>query len=229
MAGEIDVDEIVRAVLRQLPGGPSHVEPPRNENESAANRTLELTDKLVTLATLENRLTTIDRLALRAGAVVTPSALDELRAHGIAIARSAAVDGAKAARATLALGVADCDVSCDVPALVAAIVATGCSVERIAQTGLAGVAAELADQAAGSGRLALLLTSRPAAAACLANRRRGVRAVAGKDSTHLREAIDDVAANLVAVDPAALSAFELRRLASDFCAHWPRPLPKEVE
>ncbi|HEY2841504.1 MAG TPA: hypothetical protein VGJ26_20260 [Pirellulales bacterium] len=225
MLRAVDIEEIVRAVLKQLQG-----EPQQAGIAPSDNRTLELTDKLVTLATLENRLIGIDRVALRAGAVVTPAALDELRSHGVTVVRAAATEATPATRIMLTIGVAElADKACDVPALIASLSKSDCAVERIAQTGLASVTAELSDHAARNGRPALLLTARPTAAACLANRRRGVRAVGGKDARGVLEAIQELAANFVAVDPAALSAFELRRLVSEYCAHWPRPLPKEID
>jgi len=225
MASALDIEEIVRAVLRQLQG-----ERKQAGAVPALNRTLELTDKLVTLATLENRLSGIDQLALRAGAVVTPAALDELRSRGIEVVRVAAPTAAAAARPTLTIGVADVtSAACDVPALHASVVRSGCAVERIAETGLVSVTTELADHAAKGGRPVLLLTSRPAAAVCIANRHRGVRAVGGRDARGVLESIQEVAANFVAIDPAAFSAFELRRLVGEFCANWPQVLRKELD
>jgi hypothetical protein len=225
MASAIDIDEIVRAVLRQLQG-----EPQGTIAAPAPNRTLELTDKLVTLATLENRLTGIDQLALRAGAVVTPAALDELRSRGIEVVRVVAPIAAAAVRPTLTIGVAEVtNGACDVPALIAAFAKTGCAVERIAETGLTSVTAELTELSSKGGRPVVLLTSRPAAAVCIANRCRGVRAVGGRDSRGVLESILEVAANFVAIDPASLSAFELRRLVTEFVANWPRALPNGLE
>jgi hypothetical protein len=224
MLSAIDIEDIVRAVLRQL-----QVESYQSAAAPAANRTLELTDKLVTLATLENRLANIDRLALGAGAVVTPAALDELRSRGIEVVRTAAT-ASTTARTTLTISVAEvASGACDVPGLIAAMAKSGVAVERIAETGLTSVTAELADLAAKSGRPVVLLTSRPATAVCIANRRRGVRAVGGREARGVLESIQEVAANFVAIDPASLSAFELRRLIGEFVVSWPRALPKEID
>jgi len=225
MASAIDIEEIVRAVLRQLQG-----EPQGTIAAPAPNRTLELTDKLVTLATLENRLTGIDQLALRAGAVVTPAVLDELRSRGITVVRTTAKTATAATRTTLTIGVAEVASGvCDVPAFIAAVAMTSCAVERIAETGLTSVTAELAEHASKGGRPVLLLTSRPAAAVCIANRYRGVRAVGGREARGVLESILEVAANFVAIDPASFSAFELRRLVTEFVANWPRALPNGLE
>lgn len=239
MASAIDIEEIVRAVLRQLQGeqqvagGKKAIESGATAGSSSSAssaRKLELTDKLVTLATLENRLTGVDQLALRAGAVVTPAALDELRSRGIEVVRVVTPVAAAAVRPTLTIGVAEVtNAACDVPALIAAVAKTGCAVERIAETGLTSVTAELTEHASKGGRPVLLLTSRPAAAVCIANRYRGVRAVGGRDSRGVLESILEVAANFVAIDPASLSAFELRRLVTEFVANWPRTLPNELE
>jgi len=237
----VDIEQIVQAVLRELQGQLAVSESLAGKTKNIAakdavqqadlGRTLELTDKLVTLATLENRLSGIDRLTLRPSAVVTPAAADLARARGVKIVRSTATAAPQVIRGTLALGIADCDgaENLDAPALIAVIGKSGFAVERIANTGLAIVTAELMDHVAKNGRPAVLLTSRPATAVCLANRCSGVRAVGGKHAGHLREAIDEAGANLLVVDPTSMSAFELRRLATEFCDRWPHPLPKEIQ
>jgi hypothetical protein len=64
-----------------------------------------------------------------------------------------------------------------------------------------------------SGRRGLLLTRETAAAVCLANRRRGVRAAWAMDLPAAQRAVADVAANVLAVDPNPLSRFTLQRMA----------------
>jgi len=235
MPPTIDIDEIVREVLARLrsdvanhrePVTAGSVKPTQTSNApTTAPDTLELADRLVTLATLENRLTNIRHLVLRPGTVVTPSARDALRARQVSI--SFVASAAAAVATTLLLGVADIDASqnkFNVGSFVAALAADRIHVERLAATGLTSVVSELADHAARGGRPALLLTCRTEAAVCLANRTRGVRAVGGRNGTELRRAITDVAANFVALDP-ALGPAAMRQIVREFCGSWPRKVP----
>ncbi|MBI2827470.1 MAG: hypothetical protein HYX69_22575 [Planctomycetia bacterium] len=236
MQSEVDVEGIVREVLARLRRGgaaetPSSDAQPGNNNTSdghTATDCLTLTDKLVTLATLENRLSGVRRVVLRRGAVVTPSARDALAERGVAVLHAA---GAARGDASLVLGVADLDAAAvrfDPAAFATALAREGIEVERLAETGLASVVAELADHVERSGRLAVLLTGRPEAAACLANRRRGVRAVAGRDVRHTTKAIEDTAANLLALLPVGPTA-TLARLVKQFCDGWPKPCPAALD
>lgn len=52
------------------------------------NVTYTLTDHVVSLRALEGRLENLQRLVVGSRAVVTPSARDELRAHGVTLVRS---------------------------------------------------------------------------------------------------------------------------------------------
>lgn len=101
------------------------------------------------------------------------------------------------------------------------------SIESLAQTGLAQVIDELGDEITKGGKPAALLTGKPAVALCLANRRRGVRAVMAQSIATTMLAVRAVGANLLVVDPAGRSWFELKRLLSQFIAGAPYPCPAE--
>jgi hypothetical protein len=237
MGHEVDIEQIVREVLAALHGRhmngqtqPAPLPPSVDTCTITAKPTdrLELTDRLVTLATLENRLSGIHSLVLGRGAVVTPSARDLLRARDVHVSYAVAAPRASVA---VVVGVAEVtgakafdSATFNSAAFVEALLRDGLPIERLAKTGLTSVVEELADHAARGGRPTVLLTAKPEAAACLANRWSGVRAVAGRDVVNVRRAIADVAANLVAIDPARdLAGF--RRLLQEFCAGWPRPVP----
>ena len=230
MAFDVDIEEIVRQIIAQLKCGDNKTESPvviptlSNNLTAASTDRLELTERLVTLATLENRLSGVRSLVLPRGAVLTPSARDQLRAQGVGVSFTTS---APRSVTTLTLGIAELASRANgfnVSDFVSALVADRIVIQRVASTGLASVVAELADHAGRGGRATLLLTDRPEAAACLANRQRGVRAVAGCDVVTLRRAIDDVAANLLAIDPAPAPA-AFRRLIREYCAGWPRAVP----
>jgi hypothetical protein len=242
MSHQIDIDEIVREVLAQLrsdvpvktlktnkaphPVGPAS--PIKKTATETTHERLELTDRLVTLATLENRLSGIRHLVVRTGTVVTPSARDALRARSVQLSYAATV---AAAVTTLVLGMADLGTNekkDETAAFVEVLTREGLYVEQLAATGMASVVSELADHAARGGRATVLLTAHPEVAVCLANRYPGVRGVGGRDLSNVRRAIGDVAANFVALDPAVAPAAQ-RRLLKDYCTGWPRRVPAVLD
>src|SRR5262245_7251939 len=80
-----DIEPIVREVVRRLmagPRGPAEASPSADE--------LVLSERLVTLATIEGRLGGIRRLVIPPGSVVTPAVRDRLRAGRIHVDRAAA-------------------------------------------------------------------------------------------------------------------------------------------
>ena len=209
---EVDIDEIVRQVIAQLSGNaaaaPNVSDDAKQQAASPPTKPrpptgqLEITERLVTLATLENRLTDVRHVVLRRGAVITPAARDVLRDRGIGLSYASVKNAVPTARLVLGVAeLADSGNKAVAAAFVDALVRDGVAVERIAATGLASVVGELADHASRGGRPTVLLTSQPDAAVCLANRVPGVRAVGGRDVQALRRAMNDVAANLLALDP----------------------------
>ncbi len=236
MPHEVDIEQIVREVIAQLRShSPAVVtatpkQAPALQATSAVaapsiTSTLEITDRLVTLATLENRLSAIGHVVLPRGAVVTPSARDLLRARGVQVSYATAI--ARTATRSLVIGVAELSMPgtrFDLDGFLASIATESLPIERVATTGLATVTAELADHATRGGRAVVLLTSRPEAAVCLANRRSGVRAVAARDTVIASRGIAEVAANFLAIDPSSAPA-AWRRLLVEYASGWPRTVP----
>ena len=60
-----------------------------------------------------------------------------------------------------------------------------------------------------------LITDIPAAAVCLANRQRGVRAALGYSLAAVSEAVNMIAANLLVIDPRSRSLHEMRRFTRE--------------
>ena len=75
---DIDIEYIVREVIRRLTAAAG--EPARSETE-----TVKLTDRLVTMATLDGQLANAKRLIVAKKAVVTPLVKDELKKRKIAL------------------------------------------------------------------------------------------------------------------------------------------------
>lgn len=238
---EEQIDRIVREVLRRLQAGQADAGPlkagqlpvgetarvqntkrvkesERTESGSTtAESDLHLSLPVISVARLEGKLTGVKRLVVTPKAVVTPAAKDLLRERKVELARGAANGKpSNSGKLTLAVGVAETPY--DPASLCRELKSDNGSLEELAHTGLATVTEELSEQVARGGRLGLLLTSNVSAAACLANRNRGVRAAEARCPTSTREAIKGVGVNLLVVNPVGKSTFELKRMIQVFLA-----------
>ncbi|HEX5447381.1 MAG TPA: hypothetical protein VFW87_26440 [Pirellulales bacterium] len=209
------------ASVRQCPGG---AEPPGHRQGSAPATVVELQDRVITLKELDGKLGKAKQITVPRRAVITPAARDELARRGIAIGYAIAVQQSKP-RATVAWGQAETNY--EAARLLAALARERISVEPLAQTGLAQVIDELGDEITKGGKPAVLLTAKAAVALCLANRRRGVRAVMAQSFATTLQAVRAVGANLLVVDPASRSWFELKRLVGGYVAGAPYSCPAE--
>ena len=75
---DIDVEYIIREVIRRLMAM-------ANETSRDEGGTVKLTERLVTMATLDGRLANIKRLIVAKRAVVTPLVKDELKNRKITL------------------------------------------------------------------------------------------------------------------------------------------------
>jgi hypothetical protein len=237
---QAQVDAIVREVLRRLAVAPSTdgnalgasdalgagLPTPRHNGRpavgaSASNGSqgsasaLVLTSKVITLAELDGRLDGLKRIRVPRRAVITPAVRDLLRQREIAVEHADALQSASRVRVPLAVGVAQ--TAYDPAGLLRSVMQQGVEIQRLAQTGLLSVIDELTEQVSRGGSLGLLLTEDLAAALCLANRVRGVRAAASGDVAALGRAIRSIGVNLLVVEPAGRSPFQLRQMVTEFC------------
>ena len=90
---------------------------------------------------------------------------------------------------------------------------------------LACVVSRLTETVSGGKQLGLLLTGQPAAALCLANRRPSVRAALATGPQCVTAAVDSIGANMLVVDPAGRSLFELVTMARRFTSPGQRTCP----
>jgi len=204
------IDSVVREVLARLSAA-ERPTPTRSAGETAPGQ-LVLGPAVVSLSTLADRLAGVRRVVVGKKAVVTPAARDLLRQHNITISRSADAAGANKP----ALAVAVCDTAADPAALVRLVAPLTSAVERLAKTGLASLILELTDTVVKDGRLGLLLSGRPDVACCLANRRPGVRAAVARDRDEVAQAVGNLGLNLLIVDPARRSLFQLGQMVKQF-------------
>jgi hypothetical protein len=215
-----DVERVVREVLAEL--GAARVGGARGEAENGksgrADADMVLSCRVVTMADVAGRLESVRRLVISRKAVVTPAVRDELRNRGIALARADSAGGHSAAATRLVVVVSRTDF--DAAALNAALAREGFDVERSTSDCLIAAVDQLAGELAKPGTLGVLLTADAAAGLCLANRLRGVRAVAGAS------AADAVGANLLVADPKASTFFQLKQMVAEFGRGGIRPCPE---
>jgi hypothetical protein len=202
--------EIVRQLVAEVVA--------RIQTQPAAG--LTITDSVITLATVERLPSGTKRALISAKAVVTPSAREHARDHGIELMRMNATAAPAASPRPFLIAHADC--GADMAPRCAAIARRVPGSQQLPATGLADVVATLATHAARDGARSLLLCGRPAVAVALANRSAGVRAVTTRDPASLLTAVTETAANIIVVDPRAFPAGSLDRVCSDFAA---RDLP----
>jgi hypothetical protein len=227
----IDIEGIVREVLSRLltPEAAKSTDSSASSNSGTSNngKQIVLLQRVVTLAELDGELTGASQVVVPRGAVVTPAVKDLLRQTGVAL--TFAANGTKTDKSNKhRLTIAVVETSYEPAGLLRAIEGEFVSVQRLAKTGLDTVIDEIAAQVARGGDLGLLLTGRTAAANCLANRQRGVRAVVAEKVSDVARAISDVGANLLVIDPAMKGIFELKQMAKAFAAPGIRQCPADL-
>lgn len=216
-----DIDDIVRRVLEKLSG-------PQDEPWSAPEKTtsdeLVLHEPLVSAELLNQRLNGVRRLAVAAGAVITPAAQDVLQLHEVEIrfleSRKRSSD------------------NCVAVGVVAAQVATATLRDILQRAGIVVNISEMCDVSEMVETLAsditkpaargVMITDETAAALCIANRRTGVRAVQSQDISAMRIAATAVGANLLVINPTGMSSPGLARLVQKFISSGPYVCPEAL-
>jgi ATP-dependent Clp protease ATP-binding subunit ClpA len=219
------IDRIVREVVRRLNGAP----PPSATNGGlvppAPAEQLDLSERVVTLAVIDGRLAGLRRVRVRPEAVITPAVHEALRDAKIELERQCpAAITTTAARLTLAV----VDTNYDVSPLARLVAAAGVDVQQLARTGLTQVSDELGLAVARSGSLGAMICRQPAAAACLLNRRRGVRAAEAHHLKAVEQALESLGANALVIDPVGKSTHEIKRMIELLCRDR-KPCPAELK
>lgn len=224
---------IVAEVLRRLgaspgagarPAGavPAHASPPSTASIAAATAVVSLPGRVISVALLEKLPAGTGRVTIEATALLTPSARDHARDHGIAIDRARPAGGQPGpTRGPFVVAHAEC--GGDAAARAAAVARAVPGATQLPATGLADVVAALALHASRDGARGILLTGKPAVACVLANRSASLRAVTARDPAAAAAAVAECAANLLVLDPAGFPAAALGRLAGELAA---RPTPE---
>ena len=229
----MDIDRIVREVIAQLglgPGGESPHAAPLECDEAVemgdtkSDGQLVIGSRVVTLSEVEGRLDAVRRLVVPPRAVVTPSVRDALQRKNVTLVHASRATGQAASDLRLVLVAVGR--RADPTVLIEALGNEPVRIERHAMDCLIEATERLAAEVVQPDTLGLLLTGHPAAGLCLANRHRGVRAVTGSDASAVSAASADVGANVLVLDPAAGSLFQLKQIVAGFCRGGARPCPE---
>jgi ribose 5-phosphate isomerase RpiB len=214
---------------------------------TGGGQALQLRDRVVTLALLEGRLEGVRRVLVPVSSLVTPAVHDELRKRQVELVRGgvtsppapeSASRGRRSAgdETTTLTPVADTGLlvgvvvgTQDPAALVKTVCADLGDVSCLTGSSLPEVVQRVSQAIVGQRRSAVLLTHRPAAAVCVANRRRGVRATWGWSAAAAAEATQTMGANLLVIDPAAHSVFQVRRMIREFVQAGVCDCPAELQ
>jgi hypothetical protein len=227
VAEAVDIEAVVREVLRRLGALSSAAESPApqssvpsNSSAPPTNGSFALSDKLVTLAALDGRLSNTNQLVVSRSAIITPAVKDELKRRGIALIRRDA-DSQTLAEVRLLATVANCSFSTSARKSLTQAAHGIEWIECHATNSLVGAIQELTRQVKHRSLPGFVLTSQPIAAALIANRDANIRASSAADLRSLDEAIAQVGANLIAVDPTRISSAVLSRIAQRLASSTP--------
>lgn len=220
----VDIDAIVREVLASLGGEPSATyvtkspvaESPAKESPGAAR----VDDKVITLAAIEGLPSGTQRVVVRRGAIVTPAVRDELSRKGIELAtrgEEQAVAEPNAECEKTSVLIVRNETKFDPATIGGQLAATERTFENVNEACVAK-ASELVGDKALDGGVAVLFTSHAAAALCVANRAKGVRAIRGDNADGVVKDAKAVGANVLIVDPAGKGSYVLANIVRAFLA-----------
>jgi ribose 5-phosphate isomerase RpiB len=207
---EDQLERIVHAVLQRLSGAGA---------ATPSSGDLTLTEKVISAESLANRLNGVQRVVVSARAVVTPAARDILKEKNVTLVRSLqAATAAKLVPLVVASSAGKKTAAIDAADLVAQLRQRGIAVEELPSVNAAQAAANIAAAVSGGKKLGVLLTDQPAAALCIANRQRGVRAATAANRGELNDLVQNLGVNLLVVDTVRRSKAEIQRIIEAFVA-----------
>jgi ribose 5-phosphate isomerase RpiB len=218
------IDRIVGEVLARLgTSAPSRSSRPAPIPAAGALSPGELLidDKVVSAATLQNRLSGVQRVMVSARAVVTPSARDLLKENNVSLVRTLKA----AAASSVELLLAKLDSRFDSAGLIRTLQNRGVAVQQMATAEGVKSIETIAHEISQRGKLGVILTGSVATALCAANRHRGVRAAVASNRGELESAIREIGANVLVIDITRRSTLEVERMVSAFVATPQRECP----
>ena len=216
------IDRIVSLVTERLkrlhsPSGDVTVAPPHatNNNANSEHASCWITDQVVSLTSLDKRLENIKCVNLRRGAVITPSAQDELRRRNIQVVYVESELPAALAANRLLLSI--WNINYDPQALLVKVNQSNLVVDaELGVDGLHAMSQAVRTNGDGMKTLGALLTDHPCEAACRLNREPHLRAAAIYDFQNVSEAVASLRANVIAINPNRQGLFATRHLIHQF-------------
>lgn len=194
------------AALRPAEGPPATALPAQ---------TLAWSDRVLTVRDLKGRLAGLKRVAVAPRTIVTPAVIDFLREAGVELVRGGSVGAQTPAANAAALIVATAGTDFCTDALRAHLSQRGIETIRAARGSLVAATQATIEQVTSRRRPALLVASQPLVAACLANRQRAIRAAVVRTVDETRQALVEIGANVIVIDPSRCPAAEQQRIARE--------------
>ncbi len=212
-SNQIDGAKLSQSMAPLEPTKPSAIDP-------QVSGELTLKDQVITLASLQGRLSGKTRLLVTAKAVITPAARDELRKAGVQLERSQ-IAGKDSSSVTLINLTKDVDVQ----GVVSALRQLGQPIEMQNETELAALQRRLEGIVRSPYDLAAIVTRQPDVALIVANRRRSVRAVCAGSANGLADLVRTTGANVLVINPAGRGERDLVDVLLQFGNNVPRQSP----
>ncbi len=198
-------------------------------NPSADGAVLEWAGRVVSAEALRRSLNGHRELVLRPNTVLTPLALEHLRERGVQVTRRGAP---QATRVDVPWGYAEDRPHPLVQSVVNAVARDGVDLQRLDVPGQAEPErwAQAAAQciADGTCRGGVVFCADPGLVCCVANKQPGLRAAAVTSVAQAARAGLALGANLVAVEVAGRSFFELRQIVKTLCGQGAPACPPGV-
>lgn len=240
-----DIDRIVREVLAELgllsqpadstnedrvesanapqpqPASPLRPAPPARPAGDVV-----VSERVVTLAAVGERLASARRLVVQPRAVVTPAVRDELRRRNVTLVVEQPTAAAASAANRVALTVLGSKT--DPKPLADELARLGMAVDLQTFDCLVRATDDMARRLADGGTVGVLLSNYGAVAICLANRHQGVRAVLASDESRTATDAVSVGANALVLEPRRMAPETMRQIVTAFCRQGPGACPEEL-
>jgi hypothetical protein len=208
-----DLEQIVKEVLRRLREREITKEIQAEINTATPANVLKLTEQVISLAALQDKLVGVERIVVPHGAVVTPLVREELKSRNIKLEFAEQLrDGGRAFRRLLLAVTTNFNPT----SLHKRLAAAGIKVEQMNAVDWKEIVTNMTKELEDTASAGLILTDRPATVACVANRDPAVRAAVAADTRSAKDALESLDANLLVVDPAAHSLYALENIIREY-------------
>ncbi len=211
MKQSIDINEIVREVLRRLTAATTASKASAPTAGTSDSGELTVPDRVVTMATLAGWLKGVKTLVVRRDAVVTPLVIEELKRYKIELIRGAG----STARRQQHLLLATAGAGFHAGVLQQRLNNTTLEISR-QESDDVELAVEKLGLAVTSDQLVMLATQQTASALIHANRHEHIRAIEARDLKQTQQDIQQVEANVLVFHPGRWTIDELENLTRLF-------------